>query len=260
MKYLISGASSTLTKAISTELINRGRLVTLIGRETPFSFELENPENNLRQLLESHDIFLHLAHSFENQVRPDLNESAARKIVPLLDLPTSKVNKCIFISSESSSAHAKSHYGQSKYRTEQAFLKSHKTVIVRIGIIDDENIISPFSKLKKIVGKFGVLLFPLPKRMIFTITNVKEIVDNLEKITQVDLVGGPYSNKSQSDRTSILTILEDKGMKPRIIISIPLWFTHAICYVGRKFNSTQRLTDSLYSIVVEPEIVPGVLE
>ncbi len=260
MKYLISGASSTLTKAISRELINRGHLVTLIGRQTPVSFELENPEKNLQPLFESHDIFLHLAHSFENQVNPDLNEAAARKIILLLDSPTSKVNKCIFISSESASAQAKSNYGQSKYRTEQAFLKSHKTVIVRIGIIDDNQIVSPFNILMKIVEKFKALPFPLPKRMIFTLTNIDEIVDNLEKIIHVDLVGGPYGNKSQLDRTSILRILEDKGLNPRIIISIPLWLTSAICYVGDKFNPTHKLADSLRSLVVEPERVPGVLE
>jgi nucleoside-diphosphate-sugar epimerase len=260
MKYLISGASSTLTKAISTEIINRGHLVTLIGRQTPVSFELENPEKNLQHLLESHDIFLHLAHSFEDQLNPDLNESAASKIIPLLDSPTSKVIKCIFISSDSASFHAKSNYGKSKYRTEQALLKSHKTVIVRIGIIDDDQIISPFNKLIKIVGKYKVLPFPLPKRMIFTLTNINEIVDNLERIIQVDLAGGPYGNKSQLDRTSILTILEDRGLNPRIIISIPLWLTSAICYVGDKFNSTQKLGDSLRSLLVEPERVPGVLE
>ena len=255
MKYLISGASSTLSQAIASELINRGHDVTLIGRSAQVSFELAEPASSLLKLFESHDFFLHLAHSFDNQIGPDLNQHAASRIIGLLESPLVKIQKCVFLSSDSASAHAKSDYGKSKYRTEQIFLSSKNAAVLRVGIIQDVSVSGPYSKLRRIVKLFKVLPFPLPNKAYFSVTNVKEITNNLTYICEMNITGGPYSNNSSLDRKSISRILKEDGVNPKIVITIPAWLTIVLCQAGKKIKLTRRLADSLNTTMAEPENV-----
>lgn len=260
MKYLISGASSSLAKEIARELTTRGHEILLVGRKSQPEFDFSNLEGILPGLFENHDVFLHLAHSFEMQIFPDLNQEAANKIIHFLSQPNSSIKRCILISSESASANSRSAYGVSKYRSEQVFLKSKQSSILRVGIIDDMSVDSPYNKLKNIVRKTGVIAFPNLRRKIFTVTTVKDIADNIEKIVAMDLVGGPFCNQSPKSRKSILEVLENDSVKVNIGLNIPPKMIETIIFGGKKFSLTRRIADSLSSILTEPEICQEIPE
>ncbi|MEN9325041.1 MAG: hypothetical protein RL414_795 [Actinomycetota bacterium] len=253
MRYLISGASSSLAKTIALELEIRGHATTLVGRNSQPRFDFLNLGESLPFLFDSHDVFLHFAHSFEMQVAPDLNEQAALEITKLIQGKNSTVKKCIYISSDSASAVAKSDYGKSKFRTERVFLNSEKCAVIRLGIINDVNVESPYKKVRDFVEKFGVLPFPNPKKRIFTVTRIKVIVENIEKIVRMNLIGGPYKDEASSTVKSILEILESDGVKPKIVLRIPKICLRFLIFVGGRFKFTRRIADSMISILTEPE-------
>lgn len=253
MKYLISGANSSLSRAIAEELTNRGHEVTLVGRDSQPPFNFSNLERHLPALFENHEIFLHLAHSSEIQNPPDKNEQAAYQITNLLNGPASLVKKCIYISSDSASAGTMSNYGKSKFRTERVFLASQQSAVIRLGIIADENVLSPYRKVRGIVEKSRVLAFPNPSKKIFTLTNVKIIIDNIEKIVSLDLSGGPYKDDISAIRKSILDILESDKVKPRVVLPIPTAVLKFMVFAGQKIRYTRKFIDSLTSILTEPE-------
>lgn len=253
MKYLISGASSSLAKAIARELLDRGNEITLVGRNSQPKFDFLNLNETLPALFKNHDVFLHLAHSFELQVAPDLNEQAALEITRLLHGKNSTVRKCIYISSDSASARAKSDYGKSKFRTERVFLSTTNCAVIRLGIIEDVNVSSPYKKVRNLVEKFGILLFPDPRKKIFTMTRVKVIADNIEIIVSMKLNGGPYKDKASATTKSILEILESDRVKPKLVLRIPRIGLAFVTLVGRNFKVTRRIADSMTSILTEPE-------
>jgi dTDP-4-dehydrorhamnose reductase len=258
MKYLISGASSELAQAIATNLVSRGHLTTLIGRNTETKFHLESAEVDLPILLETHEVFLHFAHSYEFQDAPDLNELSAHKIVKLLNDPKAKVKKSVYISTDSASAKAISQYGKSKYRTENVFLSSNKCIVIRLGIVVDENLPSPFQILRNVVKTAKILVFPNLKSPNFTCTNISEVTDQLEMISTSNSVGGPFSVKSIPQRLTIIEILRSTGVDPKISIGFPITFTNAICVIAKKFKLTRKVADSISSILVEPEQIRGI--
>ena len=260
MKYLISGASSSLAKEIARELTARGHEITLVGRKSLPTFDFLSLEESLPTLFENHDVFLHLAHSFEMQTSPDLNQEASRQITHFLSQPNSVIKRCIFISSESASAIAKSEYGRSKYRTEQVFLKSKQSTVLRVGIIDDANVHSPYIKLKSVVKRTGILAFPNLRRKIFTVTTVRDISENIEKIVAMDLVGGPFCNKSSQFKRSILEVLEGDNIKIKLSLNIPIKVIEPLILGGKRLFFTKRISDSLSSILTEAEICQEIPE
>lgn len=257
MKYLISGASSDLAQAIAANLVSRGHVTTLIGRSTDAEFHLESAEVDLPILLETHDVFLHFAHSYEFQDSPDLNELSAHKIVKLLNDPNVKVQKSIYISTDSASAKAISQYGKSKFRTERVFLSSNKCIVIRLGIVVDVNLPSPFQTLRNLVKTAKILVFPNLKSLNFTCTDLREVTDQLEKISTSKSIGGPFSVKSSPQRLSIVEILQSTGVDPKIAMGFPIAITNLLCAIGKRFKLTRKIADSISSILVEPEKIQG---
>ena len=258
MKFLISGASSKFAQVVGSELSIIGHDVTIIGRDTSPSFSLENPELSLSPLLESHDVFIHFAHSFENQEDPDLNASSAMKISSIINMASTNFKKCIYISSDSANLRSLSAYGKSKYRAERYFLKSDRSVVLRIGIILDESIASPFHILQKIVGFTKVLIFPKPDRLIFSVTNIEEILNCIMQLTSDGRAGGPFGIRSYSERLSIRGVLKKAGTEPKIVISFPLKITQILCSIVDKSKTLGRPADSILSILIEPEQIEGI--
>lgn len=255
MRFLISGASSKFAKVVGSELSKVGHEITIIGRDTSPSFSLEDPELSLPPLLESHEIFIHFAHSFEQQKNLDLNGSSAMKISSAVNMASTNFKKCIYISSDSANLNSLSTYGKSKYRAERYFLESERSAVLRIGIILDKSISSPFSRLMKIVVFTKVLIFPKPSRPIFTVMNIEEILNSIIQLTSDGRTGGPFGIKSYSDRLSILEILRKEGVIPKIVVSLPLKVTEILCSIGKRSKTLRRAADSILSILIEPEDV-----
>ena len=253
MKFLISGASSDFSRAIGDQLSSAGHFVTMVGRTTKPEFDLEDPNSSLPKLFTSHDVFLHFAHSFEKQEDPDLNLNAAIQIVNLLEKSESKVRKCIYISSDSANLRAKSMYGRSKFRTENVFLKSRKSAVLRVGIIIDENVSSPYQKVKRLAKLTRILIFPSPNKEIFTSVTIECIVRSILDISEKNVSGGPYGPKERTNRKSLVSILKDDGVNLMLIIGVPSGIVRLTCLLGTAIPTLNRVADSLLSIQVEPE-------
>ncbi len=258
MNFLLSGASSPLVNAISANLNKVGHSTTLIGRSTSPRFVLDDIDSKFLDLLNSHDVFLHFAHSFEFQDSPDLNELAARRIVDLVASTEPTMRKCIYISSDSASLNAKSKYGQSKYRTERVFLGSQKSIIIRLGIINSSQVNSPFAHLDKFVKKFHFLIFPSPNKKIFTYTDIDEITKALIIATEKDLNQSIYSVTAEPEKLSVVQILEKRGNTPKVIIEVPRFLVAVLALWGSKIKRTRRFFDSLLSVMADPETLKGV--
>ena len=256
MKYLISGASSAFCQAIAEELVLQGNNVSMIGRTTKIPFYLENPEQCLEQLLDSSDYFLHFAHSFDSQTKPDLNEIAARKILAITK--KSHVKKCIYISSESASPYTKSSYGQSKYRTERIFLPSKKWVVIRIGVIENETIPSPYQLVSKLVKLTRVLIIPNPYRPNLTVTNVNQVARSVVYACRSKLTGGPFSVQRSSELISIVDLLQKKGINPKLVLRVPDVVAFSLWSIGKRIRRTRRISDSIMSTVAKREVISGI--
>ena len=113
--------------------------------------------------------------------------------------------------------------------------------VIRLGIIEDLSVSSPYKKVRNFVEKFGILFFPDPHKKIFTKTRVKVIADNIEIIVSMDLDGGPYKDKASATTKSILEILESDRVKPKLVLRIPTIGLIFITLVGRKFKVTRRI-------------------
>lgn len=255
MKFLISGGSSLFAQAVAHSLVLQGNEVSLISRKTQIPFQLESPDQCLQQHLGFYDFFLHFAHSFESQSKPDLNEKAARKI--LLATENSDIKKCVYISSDSASQNTKSMYGQSKYRTEKIFLPSKKWVVLRIGIIVDDTIPSPYQLLRKFVKTTRILISPNPNRENFSTSTIKQIVQSLVYSCKSDLTGGPFSVQPNPKLFSLLSLLEQQGIKPKIILKVPDFVAILFWSIGRRFKITRRIVDSIISMLFDREQIRG---
>ena len=253
MKFLISGASSQFAIAISRSLIQKGHETTLIGRSTSPRFLLEEAGKNLPELLNSHDVFIHLAHSFEYQHNPDLNEIASQVIAKSVCESAPQIRKCIYISSDSASCHTRSKYGQSKYRNERIFLKTPRSVVLRVGVIDSKDISSPFRTVIAIVEKFRFLVFPTPKMKRFTFTNLNEIIEAIVNVSENNIIGGPYSASSNPEQFSIIEILENIGVRPRLILGVPNLVTIIIARLGYMLTPFHSFFDSILSVTSIPD-------
>jgi nucleoside-diphosphate-sugar epimerase len=255
MKFLISGGSSALAQAVAQRLVLQGNEVSLIGRTTQIPFYLESPDQCLQQHLDFYDFFLHFAHSFDYQRKPDLNESAAHKI--LVATENSGIKKCVYISSDSASENAKSMYGQSKYRTERIFLPSKKWVVLRIGIIVDDMIPSPYQLVRKFVKTTRILIAPNPNKANFSTTTIQQVVQSLVDSCKSNLTGGPFSVQPKPESVSLLCLLEQQGTKPKIILKIPYCASILLWSIGKNFKCTRRIVDSIMSTLIDREQIRG---
>ena len=255
MKFLFTGAGSILAVALADSLVAHGHQVRLIGRSSDPAFTLENPQTSLKDLLNQNDFLVHFAHSFKKQIYPDINESSARHIIRMCD--ESKIKKCVYISSDSASKISKSHYGQSKYRTEQVFLTSKKSIVLRVGVISDQNIPSPFTQLIEFTRKTGFLIFPQIHKQRFTTISVEELAKNLIYACINDFAGGPYSACSTPILKSVSEILFENGVKPRVSISLPVSAVTSLGYIGRTVGIFRREFDSASSLITPPDESPS---
>lgn len=255
MKFLISGGSSLFAQAVAHRLVLQGNEVFLIGRGTQIPFYLESPDQCLQQHLDFYDFFLHFAHSFDSQRKPDLNESAARKI--LVATENSRIKKCVYISSDSASRNTKSMYGQSKYRTERIFLPSKKWVVLRVGVIVDGMIPSPYQLVRKFVKTTRILIAPNPKRANFSSTTIQQVVQSLVSSCKSDFSGGPFSVQPNPESFSLLSLLEQQGIKPKIILKVPDFVAILLWNIGKRFKFTRRIVDSIISTLFDREKISG---
>lgn len=255
MKFLFTGASSILAVALSESLVSYGHHVRLIGRSSDPAFTLDNPQTSLKVLLNQNEILVHFAHSFNRQIHPDINESSARQIIQMCE--ESKIKKCVYISSDSASKISNSNYGQSKYRTEQVFLTSKKSIVLRVGVISDRSIPSPFAQLLEFTRRTGFLIFPEIHKKRFTTISVQELAKNLINVCVNDWVGGPYSACSNPILKSVSEILIENGVKPRVSISFPANAVKSLGYIGRRIGFFRREFDSALSLITPPEESPG---
>lgn len=253
MKFLVSGASSTLAQKIGRQLTSAGHEVKIIGRGTSPEFNLEDPSKDVLELFQYYEAFIHLAHSHQKQETLDINELAAMKITSMLNEPGVSLGTCIYISSDSANASSKSYYGKSKYRTERVFLESNKCSVLRLGVITDSDVKSPYQLVKKITTSFGVLIFPKPHSEIFSMTNVDDIVKSLIHISENKITGGPFRIGEGISRESMLSILRKDNVKLKVAFGIPYPLINIFCFFGKKINRLNRITDSLLSIQVRPE-------
>ena len=257
MKFLISGASSAFAKEIAKRLTKHGAEVTLMGRDTKPSFNLENPSANLSEFFNNHDIFLHFAHSFEFQENPDLNEKSAMEILRIIDNPGIRLKKCIYISSDSANAKAISEYGKSKFRSERIFLNSEKCVVLRIGIVLDEAVPSAYQMLKKIVKISRILFLPNPNKEIFRTHTLDGITEGLLYISQRDISGGPYTVNTEDARKSVATILHEDNVKYWRLLDLPVYVTKLLIFFGKRIRVLRRFSDSIQTTFIELEEIQG---
>jgi hypothetical protein len=253
MKFLISGASSNLSRKIGQQLKSLGHDVKMIGRGTSPEFNLDKPTEDLLELFKAYEIFIHLAHSHRPRENLDVNEFAAQEITRMVDSPQVSIKCCIYISSDSANVNAKSTYGKSKYKTERVFLESKKGSVLRLGVITDEDVKSPYQSVKKFSNFLGFLIFPQPHLDIFTRTNVKNIVETIVYISENQITGGPYAPGESLNRESMVSLLRKDEVKLRKIIGIPSSLINMFCFFGKRIPGLNRISDSLLSIQVPPE-------
>ncbi len=253
MKFLISGASSTLAQKIGRQLTSVGHEVKIIGRGTSPEFNLEVLGKDVLELFNYYDTFIHLAHSHQKQEPLDINELAAIKIKSMLSQPGVSLGTCIYISSDSANASAKSSYGKSKYRTERVFLESNKSSVLRLGVITDNDIKSPYQLVKRFSTLFGVLIFPKPHSDIFSMTSVNNIVKSVIYISENNITGGPFGIGEELNGESMFSILRRDNVKLKVVVGIPSPLIKVFCFFGKKNNGLNRISDSLLSIQVRPE-------
>lgn len=251
MRFLITGSGSSLAQEVNRRLSLKGHDVRLVGRNTSPKFELEDPADCMKKTFRESHVMIHFAHSFEKQIDLDVNQTAAEEIIEASKYLN--IKRIIFISSESASKDSKSKYGQSKFRTEKTFLTSEKTVVLRLGIIPDENIESPFTLVRKFVQNFKFLIFPSVYKKIFRVTNLEDVVEAIEIVCDKDIYGGPFCCSKDNRLISILEILKSNGMEPKFVISIPIKAIILLAYSCRKLRLYHRLFDSIISISTDPE-------
>jgi hypothetical protein len=132
-------------------------------------------------------------------------------------------------------------------------MRSKICTVIRLGVILDRNVDSPYQKLKSVVAKIRVLPFPSPYKRSFTSTTVERITNNLEKIVRDDICGGPLNNEDFGTRKSIVELLREDGIQIKIVVSIPKNMIHLMSSAGRRFSLTRRMADSLSSLLTEPD-------
>lgn len=251
MKLLLTGMSSSFTQEVSKSLESKGCNVTLIGRLSRPAFTLENPEISLRKYLSKDVCLVHFAHSFESQSTEDINPISARKIIECCE--EMGVKRAIYISSDSASAVSKSHYGQSKYRTERVFMESSLSTVLRIGVITNDSVPSPYRSLKSLVKFTNTLIFPSLDEKIFRTSSVDDVAEGILKIYSQDISGGPYTSSRENSFYSLREILFKEKISPIFRISLPIALIYRLALVGRKIRFIERKCDSMISLVTIPE-------
>lgn len=251
MKFLITGSSSMLAQEVSKAISSKGFDVTLIGRKSDPAFTLENPEDSLKYFVDEIDCVIHFAHSFESYQSSDINVTGAQKIVKTCE--GTQVKRIIYISSDSASRISKSHYGQSKYKTERVFLESDISLVLRIGVVLDDSIPSPFLRVKRFVVRRRILFFPSADRPIFRTTTVVEIANSVVDACKSGKVGGPYTPTENIRLMSILEVLNLTDTKPLHVLSIPIGVVYPLASIGREMRIFKRQFDSLISLTTPPD-------
>jgi len=256
MNFLITGSSSILTQEIARMILLNGHGVTLVGRSTTPSFNLENPEEGLKQHLNNNEYLIHFAHSFKAQSKYDINEEAAERIIECCQ--GTGIKKIIYISSDSASITSQSRYGQSKFRTERVFLKSDKSLVLRLGIILDDSVPSPFKFVKKVVYITRILAFPSPSIALFRITSVRQVTGVILRACLEEISGGPYSTAIDERLMTIKQVLVESGVKPKWIVPIPTKIFFPLVNLIGNLGLLRRKCDSLLSISTTPETSPTI--
>lgn len=251
MRYLITGKSSKFAQEASRVIALKGHEVTLIGQSSCPPFTLENPEESIASFINETDYLIHFAHSFEKQTLDDVNAVGAAKIIDLCS--GTKIKKLIYISSDSASRESMSHYGQSKFRTENVFLQSDKSLVLRVGIVLDKSVPSPFQLIKRFVKSTKTLVFPSPRFPLFRTATVDRVVEVILKACENDIVGGPFTTSTDIRLESIQQVLSETGITPIRILPIPLKILIPLAYTGRKLGFFRRYCDSVLSVVTVPE-------
>jgi len=251
MNFLITGKNSVFAQSVGENLALRGHEVTLLGRTTIPIFDLENINSEFEKILESNEYLIHFAHSFTKQTNNDLNVIASQNLVKILS--KSQIKKCIFISSDSASKNAKSTYGRSKFNSELEFLSSNKSLILRVGIILDENIPSPFRKILRFTRATRILVAPSARKRIFRTTTIEEITESILSGIARDLIGGPFISTRNSDLKSTKQIVNECGIYPALVVSVPMRAIKFFAGVGKKLKWQTRILDSAVSISTPTE-------
>ena len=136
-------------------------------------------------------------------------------------------------------------------------MHNSNTVVLRVGIILDEQVPSPFQVIRNIVGKTNFLVFPDLKAERFTSITIEEFTKNLIDVCSKDLNGGPYSAKALPVRLSLLEVLSEIGINPKVTISIPGKLVLRIAKPLRKLGIFKKQCDSILSVVSPPELIHG---
>lgn len=257
MKYLITGHNSILAKSIASCLAVHAHEVTLIGRTTVPKFDMATLDAEFQKILDSYDYLIHLAHTFNQDNEIDLNVSSSKTLVKILE--NSRLKKCVYISSDSASSISKSNYGRSKYNSEIEFLSSSKSIVLRLGVILDKNIPSPFNKIMKFTKRFKVLVAPSVHKKIYRTTNVEEITQSILTAIAKNSIGGPFTSSRNPNLKSMVQILNESGINPWFNLSVPPRLIIFFARFGKKIPSLKRLCDSAMSTVTPTEICDSLL-
>jgi hypothetical protein len=248
MKFLISGATSIFAKKVGSLLETMGHEVTMIGRNTEPSFNLETAYE-IKSTLQSFDVFLHFAHSFNEEIGNDVNVSAAKYLVDVTqEIPSIK---SFYVSSDSASPIAKSNYGISKYAVERVFLNSQRWKITRVGIILDCDVPSPYLKLKKLVKCSKILVFPLVHKKRYTTTTCLEFVDDCLASLRSDGLVSQFAYLHARPKLSILEVLAKEGIHPKLVIPAPPIVIRVCSRFLGVIPGLARISDSLLSSISE---------
>ena len=253
MKFLISGASSRFAQKSAEILVEKGHDVVLVGRKTTPSFALEKVYES-SSLFQGVDVFLHFAHSNNENMGHDLNLIAADQLIQV----TQELEglKSIYVSSDSASSKARSSYGTSKYRAERIFLRSLSWHVTRVGVILDGDIASPYQLLKGIVKRARILIFPLAHEERYRTVTCEEFVETCLQSLRSENFGGVLSF-SGSGRKSIIDVLAEEGVRPSLVISLPGIVILFICKIARRIPKLSRISDSALSAISELDPYPN---
>ena len=165
MKFLITGASSSVGQEIYKKLQNLGYEVNSVDTGQTKKWRLGDPLPP-----SGADTLIHLAH--------DRGLSIEENIVAANRICESFKGRIILLSSLSAHSRSRSKYGRSKFNIEKIFLRE-SGIVLRAGIIFGKDINGIYLKLVNISKKFRVIPVPYRGNSILFVTDIDDLVNEI---------------------------------------------------------------------------------
>jgi nucleoside-diphosphate-sugar epimerase len=257
MKILITGASSTLGKNLTSELLKTEQFsIRLLEHRSPVS--KENCEvfqgglqdiDSLSKACAGIDTVVHLAaltHSSSGKAYFEINEAGTKKIITACE--KNHVRRFILVSSVAASEEA-GDYGVSKLRCEELVRKSGLDwVILRPSEVYGVNMEEGIGKLIAWVKKFPIIPVIGDGSCFLSPVSVGDVIQVMVEILRNDSIKNETLNLCGPEKMTMNELIDQLAQIQKVQIKkifLPIWFVKISIGILSIFKSSLAFSDQI---------------